>query len=129
MRARYDAKLPPFIFRCLVPRASSHIGPRFQTFLIFPEFSHFFGIFPIGGPFPLSRPIKSTQKEHSRKGLRHHRDLSPKKCETLKLSLSQLASQRIAIAEKLHRFKVQNCKFYCRNRRKSPQNCCKKPRP
>ena len=39
------------------------------------------GIFPIS-PFPLSRPIKSTYEEQSRKGPRHNLDLSPKKWET-----------------------------------------------
>ena len=39
------------------------------------------GDFPIR-PFPLSRPIKSTYKEQSRKGLRHNLDLSRKKWET-----------------------------------------------
>ena len=36
------------------------------------------GIFPIC-PFPLSRPIKSTYEEQSRKGPRHNLDLSRKK--------------------------------------------------
>ena len=36
------------------------------------------GIFPISS-FPLSRPIKSTCEEQSRKGPRHNLDLSPKK--------------------------------------------------
>ena len=36
------------------------------------------GIFPIS-PFPLSRPIKSTYEEQSRKGPRHNLDLSQKK--------------------------------------------------
>ena len=39
------------------------------------------GIFPIG-PFPLSRPIKGTYEEQSRKGPRHNLDLSRKKWET-----------------------------------------------
>ena len=39
------------------------------------------GIFPIG-PFPLSRPTKSTYEEQSRKGPRHNLDLSRKKWET-----------------------------------------------
>ena len=39
------------------------------------------GIFPIC-PFPLSRPIKSTYEEQSRKGPRHNLDLSRKKWET-----------------------------------------------
>ena len=39
------------------------------------------GIFPIR-PFPLSRPIKSTYEEQSRKGPRHNLDLSRKKWET-----------------------------------------------
>ena len=51
-------------------------------FFGFPGFSRFFLIFsaafPIG-PFPLSRPIKSTYKEHSRNGPRHNRELSRKK--------------------------------------------------
>ena len=57
----------------------------FGTFPIFLGFSRFArdgpGIFPIG-PFPLSRPIKSTYKEQSRKGPRHNPDLSRKKWET-----------------------------------------------
>ena len=36
------------------------------------------GIFPIG-PFPLSRPMSSTNEEQSRKGPRHNLDLSRKK--------------------------------------------------
>ena len=39
------------------------------------------GIFPIR-PFSLSRPIKSTYEEQSRKGPRHNLDLSRKKWET-----------------------------------------------
>ena len=39
------------------------------------------GIFPIC-PFPLSRPIKSTYEEQSRKGPRHNLDLPRKKWET-----------------------------------------------
>ena len=39
------------------------------------------GNFPIC-PFPLSRPIKSTYEEQSRKGPRHNLDLSRKKWET-----------------------------------------------
>ena len=39
------------------------------------------GIFPIG-PFPLSRPIKSTNEEQCRKGPRHNLDRSRKKWET-----------------------------------------------
>ena len=39
------------------------------------------GIFPIC-PFPLSRPIKSTYEEQSRKGPRRNLDLSRKKWET-----------------------------------------------
>ena len=39
------------------------------------------GIFPIR-PFPLSRPIKSTYEEQSRKGPRHNLDLSRTKWET-----------------------------------------------
>ena len=58
----------------------------FGTFPIFPGFSRFApgtgpGIFPIC-PFPLSRPIKSTYEEQSRKGPRHNPDLSRKKWET-----------------------------------------------
>ena len=51
----------------------------FETFPIFLGFSRiargWSGIFPIC-PFPLSRPIKSTYEEKSRKGLRHNLDLS-----------------------------------------------------
>ena len=47
------------------------------------------GIFPIR-PFSLSRPIKSTCEEQSRKGPRHNLDLSRKKLETPRLSFSQL---------------------------------------
>ena len=53
----------------------------------FPDFSGFFRIclgtqgFPIC-PFPLSRPINSTNEEQSRKGPRHNLDLSRKKRET-----------------------------------------------
>ena len=39
------------------------------------------GIFPIGS-VPLSRPIKSTNEEQSRKGPRHNLDRSRKKWET-----------------------------------------------
>ena len=39
------------------------------------------GIFPIC-PFPLSRPLKSSYEEQSRKGPRHNLDLSRKKWET-----------------------------------------------
>ena len=51
------------------------------------------GIFPIC-PFPLSRPIKSTYGEQSRKGPRHNQDLSRKKwkhpgLETPRFSFSQ----------------------------------------
>ena len=61
----------------------------FCPFWDFPDFS---GIFPICPgtlrgfspicPFPLSRPIKSTYEEQSRKGPRHNLDLSQKKWET-----------------------------------------------
>ena len=61
----------------------------FCPFWDFPDFS---GIFPICSgivrgfsrfaPFPLSRPIKSSYEEQSRKGLRHNLDLSRKKWET-----------------------------------------------
>ena len=52
------------------------------------------GIFPIC-PFPLSRPIKSTYEEQSRKGPRHNLDLSQKSgkhpgLETPRFSFSQL---------------------------------------
>ena len=64
----------------------------FCPFLSFLELSRFFwdfpdllgdgpGIFPICS-FPLSRPIKSTYEEQSRKGPRHNLDLSQKKWET-----------------------------------------------
>ena len=64
----------------------------FCPFLSFLGLSRFFwdfpdllgdssGIFPIC-PFPLSRPIKSTYEEQSRKGPRHNLDLSRKKWET-----------------------------------------------
>ena len=57
----------------------------FWTFPTFPGFSRFArdgpGIFPIR-PFSLSRPIKSTYEEQSRKGPRHNLDLSRKKWET-----------------------------------------------
>ena len=64
----------------------------FCLFLSFLGLSRFFwdfpdllgdgpGIFPIS-PFPLSRPIKSTYEEQSRKGPRHNLDLSQKKWET-----------------------------------------------
>ena len=46
------------------------------------------GIFPIC-PFPLSRPISSTNEEQSRKGPRHNPDLSWKKWETPLFSFSQ----------------------------------------
>ena len=60
----------------------------FCPFLSFPDFSENFpdlledgpGIFPIR-PFSLSRPIKSTHEEQSRKGPRHNLDLSRKKWE------------------------------------------------
>ena len=51
----------------------------FGTFPIFWDFPDLvrdgLGIFPIG-PFPLSRPIKSTNEEQSRKGPRHNPDRS-----------------------------------------------------
>ncbi len=51
----------------------------------FPDFPDLLGdgpgTFPIC-PFPLSRPIKSTYEEQSRKGPRHNLDLSRKKWET-----------------------------------------------
>ena len=57
----------------------------FGTFPIFPGFSRFArgrsGNCPIR-PFPLSRPIKSTYEEQSRKGPRHNLDLSRKRWET-----------------------------------------------
>ena len=57
----------------------------FCRFPIFPGFSRLLGdgpgTFPIF-PFPLSRPIKSTYEEQSRKGPRHNLDLSRKKWET-----------------------------------------------
>ena len=61
----------------------------FCPFWDFPDFSGIFpicsgmvrGFFPIC-PFPLSRPIKSTYEEQSRKGPRHNLDLSRKKWET-----------------------------------------------
>ena len=64
----------------------------FCPFLSFLALSRFFrdfpdllgdgsGIFPIR-PFSLSRPIKSTYEEQSRKGPRHNQDLSRKKWET-----------------------------------------------
>ena len=64
----------------------------FCPFLSFLGLSRFFrdfpdllgdgpGIFPIC-PFPLSRPIKSTYEEQSRKGPRHNLDLPRKKWET-----------------------------------------------
>ena len=56
----------------------------FGTFPIVLGFSRFArgwsGDFP-GYPFPLSRPIKSTYEEQSRKGPRHNLDLSRKKWE------------------------------------------------
>ena len=42
--------------------------------VLFGTFPIFSRIFPIG-PFPLSRPVRSTYKEYSRKGLRHNQDL------------------------------------------------------
>ena len=42
------------------------------------------GIFPIR-PFSLSRPIKSTYEEQSRKGPRHNLDLSPKTWWTFRI--------------------------------------------
>ena len=57
----------------------------FGTFPIFWDFPDLLGdgpgIFPIC-PFPLSRPIKSTYEEQSRKGPRHNLNLSRKKWET-----------------------------------------------
>ena len=57
----------------------------FCSFPIFRDFPDLLGdgpgIFPIC-PFPLSRPIKSTYEEQSRKGPRHNLDLSRKKWET-----------------------------------------------
>ena len=51
------------------------------------------GIFPIR-PFSLSRPIKSTYEEQSRKGPRHNLDLTRKKWETPRFGTPGLASQR-----------------------------------
>ena len=67
----------------------SGLVPAFLSFLGLSRFFWDFpdllgdgpGIFPIG-PFSLSRPIKSTYEEQSRKGPRHNLDLSPKKWET-----------------------------------------------
>ena len=57
----------------------------FCPFWDFPDFSDLLGdgsgIFPIS-PFPLSRPIKSTYEEQSRKDPRHNLDLSQRKWET-----------------------------------------------
>ena len=72
----------------------------FCPFLSFLGLSRFFwdfpdllgdgpGIFPIR-PFSLSRPIKSTYEEQSRKGPRHNRDLSRKKWETPRFGLASL---------------------------------------
>ena len=59
------------------------------------------GIFPIC-PFPLSRPIKSTYEEQSRKGPRHNLDLSEKSgkhpgLETPRFSFSQSFSELVRI--------------------------------
>ena len=73
----------------------------FCLFLSFLGLSRFFrdfpdllgdgpGIFPIR-PFSLSRPIKSTYEEQSRKGPRHNLDLSPKKWETPGLETPRLS--------------------------------------
>ena len=74
-------------------------------FCPFCPFGTFPGIFPICpgtlrgfsrfAPFPLSRPIKSTYEEQSRKGPRHNLDLSRKSgkhpgLETPRFSFSQL---------------------------------------
>ena len=67
----------------------------FCPFLSFLGLSRFFwdfpdllgdgpGIFPICS-FPLSRPIKSTYEEQSRKGPRHNLDLSRKKWENTRV--------------------------------------------
>ena len=48
--------------------------------LFFQKCPDFEGICLIS-PFPLSLPIKSTYKDHSRKGLRHNQDLSRKNWE------------------------------------------------
>ena len=74
---------------------SGHFCPFLSFFVLFFSFlglSRFFrdfpdllgdgpGIFPIR-PFSLSRPIKSTYEEQSRKGPRHNQDLSRKEWET-----------------------------------------------
>ena len=60
---------------------SGLVRPFLSLFVFFWSFTIFLGLsqnvlgylFPIG-PFPLSRPIKSTYKEHSRKGPGHNRE-------------------------------------------------------
>ena len=70
---------------------SGLVLPFSSFFVLFGTFPDFSGIFPICSgmvrgfsdlSFPLSRPIKSTYEEQSRKGPRHNLDLSRKKWET-----------------------------------------------
>ena len=79
----------------------------FSSFLSFLGLSRFFWDFPdllgdgpgifLISPFPLSRPIKSTYEEQSRKGPRHNLDLSRKSgkhpgLESRRFGFSQLSS-------------------------------------
>ena len=59
-----------------------------SDFPIFGTFPMLSGMIP-SCLFPLSRPMKSTYKEHSRKGPRHTQDLSRKKSETSILETSR----------------------------------------
>ena len=103
----------------------------FCPFLSFLGLSRFFwdfpdllgdgpGIFPIC-PFPLSRPIKSTHEEQSRKGPRHNLDLSRKSgkhpgLETPRFSFSQKKMhpefQVPSLAPKLPEFKCRFSSLY-----------------
>ena len=86
-------------------RAGSRSGLVLHFLSFFVLFlSRFSGIFPICSgtfrglsrfvPFPLSRPIKSTYEERSRKGQGHNLDLSRKKWETPRPGLASLNSFR-----------------------------------
>ena len=106
----------------------------FCPFWDFPDFSGIFpdllgdgpGIFPIC-PFPLSRPIKSTYEEQSRKGPRHNLDLSRKKwgnppvwkapgLASLSLKNKKKGTfrnpQPLVFSPKYRRYKWEACRLY-----------------
>ena len=94
-RQSHSQGIPPTLNQGPLNRGVSNGGAsrsgRFLSFFVLWDFPFFLGFsrfvrglsgnFPIR-PFPLSRPIKSTYEEQSRKGPRHNLDLSRKKWET-----------------------------------------------